>query len=234
LKLALPDDTSALAGVFAARQQRSRRIRDALVTAGVTLLNERSLAQLKVPDIAGQAGCSVGSFYTRFADKDAFFRALQYAYIHAAHTEIAERTQPHVLHGLSAAAVIEQFVTLMLDLFGGQSRGVLRETLLRIAEPENPWEPMREMGRQVRTELHRAMADRIPGPTLTARQHRLSFYFQTIVGVLHNDLINDHHVFKSRDQTLAPALVELGERYLKVRGPNHRSPGSLKARGSTQ
>lgn len=222
MKLVLPEDTQELTGVFAVRQKRSRRIRDALVESGVALLNDRSLVQLKVPDIAAHAGCSVGSFYTRFVDKSAFFNALQYAYILAARAEIAARTDQHALQKLSAATVIERFVSLMVDLFGGQSRGVLRETLLRIAEPDNPWEPMREMGRHIRAELHHALAERIPGPTLEARQHRLSFYFQAVVGVLHNDLINDHHVFTSNDNTLAPALVELGERYLKVRTGSRR------------
>jgi AcrR family transcriptional regulator len=224
LKLVLPEDTTELAGVFAVRQQRSRRIRDALVDSGVALLNDRSLAQLKVPAIAAHAGCSVGSFYTRFADKSAFFHALQYAYVLAARAGIAQRTNQRALQRLSAATVIERFVALMVDLFGGQSRGVLRETLLRIAEPNNPWEPMREMGRHVRAELHHALAERIPGATLQARQHRLSFYFQAVVGVLHNDLINDHHIYTTSDDTLAPALVELGERYLKVRSRTTQQP----------
>ena len=69
----------------------------------------------------------------------------------------------------------------------------------------------------MRAELHTALVERIPGASRKDRERRLSFYFQALVGVLHNDLINDHHVFKTREHTLAPALVELGERYLKVR-----------------
>ena len=211
------DDNADQPGVFAARQLRSRRIRDAFVDAGVALLNERSLAHLTVPDLAAHAGCSVGSFYTRFADKAAFFAALQGAYIAAADSEISGRIDQAALARCSPRAVVEHFVDLMVDLFSGPSRGVLRETLLRIAEPDNPWEPMREMGRRVRGEMHKSLADRIQGPSKRARQQQISFFFQALVGVLHNDLINDHHVFSTRDETLKPALVELGTSYLKIR-----------------
>jgi AcrR family transcriptional regulator len=60
-----------------AYQQRSRQQRDRLMKAGERVFAESGFWQAHVADIAKRAGCSVGSFYRRFQDKEAFFFALQ-------------------------------------------------------------------------------------------------------------------------------------------------------------
>lgn len=60
-----------------AYQQRSRQQRDRLLKAGERVFAENGFWQSHVVDIAKRAGCSVGSFYRRFHDKEAFFFALQ-------------------------------------------------------------------------------------------------------------------------------------------------------------
>ncbi|WP_397415725.1 TetR/AcrR family transcriptional regulator [Phenylobacterium sp.] len=60
-----------------AYQERSRRQRDRLMKAGERVFAESGFWQAHVADIAKRAGCSVGSFYRRFQDKEAFFFALQ-------------------------------------------------------------------------------------------------------------------------------------------------------------
>lgn len=60
-----------------AYQQRSRQQRDRLLKAGERVFAEKGFWQAHVADIARRAGCSVGSFYRRFEDKEAFFLSLQ-------------------------------------------------------------------------------------------------------------------------------------------------------------
>jgi AcrR family transcriptional regulator len=60
-----------------AYQQRSRQQRDRLLKAGERVFAEKGFWQAHVADIAKRAGCSVGSFYRRFQDKEAFFFSLQ-------------------------------------------------------------------------------------------------------------------------------------------------------------
>lgn len=60
-----------------AYQQRSRQQRDRLLKAGERVFAEKGFWQAHVVDIARKARCSVGSFYRRFRDKEAFFFALQ-------------------------------------------------------------------------------------------------------------------------------------------------------------
>ena len=60
-----------------AYQARSRQQRDRLLKAGERVFAEKGFWQAHVADIAVRAGCSVGSFYRRFHDKNAFFLSLQ-------------------------------------------------------------------------------------------------------------------------------------------------------------
>ena len=70
-------DADDVAWAKPAYQQRSRQQRDRLLKAGERVFAEKGFWQAHVADIAKRAGCSVGSFYRRFHDKDAFFLSLQ-------------------------------------------------------------------------------------------------------------------------------------------------------------
>ncbi len=73
----LPDDID---GVFPANQARSRDARDRLLTAGEKVFAKLGYDAAHVSDIAQAANCSVGSFYRRFRDKEAFFKALHHRF----------------------------------------------------------------------------------------------------------------------------------------------------------
>lgn len=60
-----------------AHQARSREQRDRLLKAGERAFAAQGFWRTHVTDITRRAGCSVGSFYRRFQDKEAFFMALQ-------------------------------------------------------------------------------------------------------------------------------------------------------------
>mgnify|MGYP006176824237 CR=1 FL=1 len=60
-----------------AHQARSREQRDRLLKAGERAFAAQGFWRTHVTDITRRAGCSVGSFYRRFRDKEAFFMALQ-------------------------------------------------------------------------------------------------------------------------------------------------------------
>ena len=63
-------------GVLPANQARSRNARDRLLQAGERVFARLGYDAAHVSDIAQAAECSVGSFYRRFRDKEAFFKAL--------------------------------------------------------------------------------------------------------------------------------------------------------------
>ncbi|TMV05710.1 TetR/AcrR family transcriptional regulator [Ruegeria sediminis] len=211
--LKIDDD---IPGVLPARQKRSKRIRDAYISAGIKLLNERRLSDLKISDLAEECGGSVGSFYTRFEDKEAYFRALRAAAIALCNAEIYDRVNVDRLYEMEAGEALDEMVDLMADLFTGPVRGVLRESLLRILEPEDPWAPMRDSAREIMRSYRRACATQFPAFTPDVAKERLAFCFQLIVGVLQNDLVNDYHVYSTRDESLRGGLKEAVRGYMKI------------------
>ena len=206
----------AIPGVFEARQERSARIRDAYVDAGVEMLNETRFGDLRISDLARRCGYSVGGFYSRFRDKEAYFRALRAAAIAACDDEIDRRMAPPVLAAMEPGEALDALVDLMADIFSGRYRGVLRDSLLRILDPEDPWAPMRASARRIMRRLHESLDRRLPPHPPGEARRRISFCFQAVVGVLQNDLVNDHHVFSTRDRSVRPALKEIVRRYMSL------------------
>jgi len=71
------EKASPASWVFPTHQRRSRLNRDRLLKAGESVFAMHGFADSHVSDIARKAGCSIGSFYRRFKDKEALFLALQ-------------------------------------------------------------------------------------------------------------------------------------------------------------
>ncbi|MBS0472822.1 MAG: TetR/AcrR family transcriptional regulator [Proteobacteria bacterium] len=74
------DSLDHIDGVLPANQARSRNARDRLLEAGDQVFAKLGYDAAHVSDIAQAAGCSVGSFYRRFRDKEAFFMALHHRF----------------------------------------------------------------------------------------------------------------------------------------------------------
>jgi len=74
------DSVEELDGVLPVNQARSRNARDRLLTAGEKVFAKLGYDAAHVTDIAQAADCSVGSFYRRFRDKEAFFKALHHRF----------------------------------------------------------------------------------------------------------------------------------------------------------
>jgi AcrR family transcriptional regulator len=70
------DSLDDIDGILPANQARSRQARDRLLQAGERVFAKVGYDAAHVNDIAQAADCSVGSFYRRFRDKEAFFKAL--------------------------------------------------------------------------------------------------------------------------------------------------------------
>ena len=201
-------------GVFEARQKRSVRIRDSFINVGIDALNEQRLHTLTVSGLAQASGNSVGGFYTRFQDKDAYFRALRVFTIQSIEQEYVIYFNADKLTGKPRHEILESLVDLMVDLFTSRYRGVLRESLLLILEPEDPWAPMRQSALNIVETLQTSLQDAFPEFSDQTAKTRLRFCFQLIVGVLQNDLVNDYHVHSTADDSLRMALKDVLNSYM--------------------
>lgn len=200
------DFASSIDGVLVARQDRSRKTRDAFIESGFAMLNKHRFNDLKVSDLAQHCGRSVGSFYKRFEDKEAFFRALQAATVARDQKIIKRRLDRERLDTLSPDAVLNELIDTLADIFTSEVRGVLRESLLRILEPEDGWAPMRESGKDIQQRIVNRLKSAYPQMTEAQAERKLRFAYQIIVGVLQNDLVNDYHVVSTADRSVRLAL----------------------------
>lgn len=171
-------------GVRPALQQRSRATRDRLLAAGKRLLEETDLDGVSIADIAAAADCSVGAFYTRFENKDAYFRALVTDML------AQERSALDALHdGVVDANLIEAIVANAVGSFR-RNAGLLRSALRKGMEDPSYWEPIRRHG-QVAADLVvgrlSKMARRPLGPE---EESRTRFAFQVLYGTLVNALLH--------------------------------------------
>ena len=93
-----------------ATQERSRATREKLLDAAETVFAAKGYNGAKISDIAEEAGCSVGSVYFRFKDKDALFFAIAETFIEDARGNLgnllalSENPQAIVRHFVTATA----------------------------------------------------------------------------------------------------------------------------------
>lgn len=201
-------------GVFAARQRRSVKNRDGFLKAGIDALNVTPFDEIKISDLAAESGNSVGSFYTRFQDKDTLLRALTIHAIDVIDTQISANFSVQKLRSGTAAEGLDALVEVMGAIFSSRFRGVLRENYTRISDHADPWGPMRASAQRLRAILHEGLEDAFPHFGVEETRTRLSFCFQIVVGVLQNDLVNSYHVYKLEDGTVLHGLKETLHAYM--------------------
>lgn len=211
-----PEPDTEIPGVFQARQIRSVRARDGFIAAGVVALNEKRLDDLKIADLAKASNNSVGSFYTRFKDKEAYFRALRTYASQGIDREFNASFTADALREMTPGAALDTFVDLVGGIFSSKFRGVLRETYLRIMDEDDPWAPIRNSAQQTLAALQDGLQDAFPAYGRAETRTRLSFCFQLVVGVIQNDMINNNHVFTLTDGTALSGLKETLRAYMGV------------------
>jgi AcrR family transcriptional regulator len=96
------------------RQSRSQQTLTRLVHAGARLLQERPFAAITVADLVAEARSSVGSFYARFDDKDAFLGLLHEYYQQQVMQGVDALLDPQRVSGLGIEATLRQVVPVFV------------------------------------------------------------------------------------------------------------------------
>lgn len=178
------------------KQDRSRKTRDALIAAAWKLLQAHPWEVISINDLVKAAGCSVGAFYARFADKEALFESLASEYLEE---RWAQREKGFAsLAGdadYAAHAILASYHHLM------RYQNFWRAALVKGASDQVFWEPFRTSGlrtMQLTVDCH----ERRLGRTLTEEEiGRIRFAFQMANGAINNGIIN-------RPGPLLPGTVE--------------------------
>ena len=196
------------ADILPAKQARSRATRDALVRAGKKLCEIKDFDELSVAEIAAAAGCSVGSFYSRFVDKDAFFRALVGD---AAERDTAATEPPVNDPQQSIDEILAEVIAATLAAYR-KRKGLIRATIRRSMADPALWEPSRKRGQEHADRLVARLAVIFPGDVNLER--RVRFACQMLYGTLNNAVLIAPGPFQLNDKNLGPELLRAFRRII--------------------
>lgn len=175
-KMSPPDTLPAV-------QTRSKATRDALIRAGRKLCESKDFDELSVADIAAAAGCSTGSFYTRFSDKDGFFRALV--------SDVVERDRIHLDHepetpNQTVDQILAEAIGAIVSGYR-KRRGLIRTALRRSMLDPSFWEPYRQRAEERTNRLVKRL--KLTKSNDKQFEFRIRFACQMLYGTLNNALL---------------------------------------------
>lgn len=204
------------AGVLRAVQPRAEATRDALLGAGRRLLNERDFEAMSIADLAAANGLSVGSFYGRFRDKEAYFSLLQ----EMVTTEWTETTQREFdaqrLAGWSAGRIVALVAARVVTVYRSD-RGFIRAALRHASTHPSAWTPLKRVGARIANEVTLLLAPRLAHLPRMARAARVRFAMQLLYGMLVNAVLNDPGPLSLDDPRLEKELARALSAYLGLR-----------------
>ena len=203
--------------MHAPRQQRGRQRQDALIRAGLHLTSTRHWDDVKVADIAAEIGCSIGTFYTRFHTKAAYFEVL---------VDLVTQAMQEASNAFFAAPeraleseheFLERWVALGLQSFT-RHRGLYATAVIELrrkSAEEALQSPLLRFRESSRAQFLHAMA-RWPHWRGDEAQEQLLFAFQMLQGVLVNAVLTNPGPLHLQDPALQMQLTAVLARYLGV------------------
>jgi AcrR family transcriptional regulator len=160
-----------------------------MIDAAGRLLEERDFDAVSIRDLAGAAGCSIGSFYYRFKNKARFFQILIQDMIDRREKDVAETFKTVPLQELPSA-LARGALTNYRDY-----KGLLRSVIKKHLEGMRSWEPISLMGRRIMTQFQRRVVES-RGVELTALEaERIDFAFVWLYGLLAQSLLELNTIY---------------------------------------
>lgn len=128
-----------------AKQARSEQTRNRLLQTGVALLTDGGFDAVSIAQIAAAANCSVGAFYQRFQNKQAYFEFLLDSLIERVRLETAHRLTEHSVAPLDLAQTVALCVRQQIHIVHAHA-GLLRAALVYSINDHGDWQPIRDIG----------------------------------------------------------------------------------------
>lgn len=177
-------------GVRAAKQSRSQAKHHALLEAGRRLLDTHDLVTLSVAQLTRDAGMSVGSFYSRFEDKDAWFAEL----LRVTGEQALQDTQAlldasrfaRASHARKAALIVGHIVAIHRA-----HRGIFRAAHSDAARSRLYWPQLHAYGQRLADAVYDAIAPHMRQVPPAQRRLRVRIALQLVFGTLVNAVLHN-------------------------------------------
>jgi AcrR family transcriptional regulator len=195
-------------GVRAAKQSRSLLKHLALLEAGRRLLDTQDLGTLSVSRLTRDAGMAVGSFYSRFKDKEAWFAEL----LRVTGEKVLADTAAMLASGRWQRAPKERKVALIVRhivAIHRTHRGIFRAAHFDSARSSHYWPQLHTFGRRIADAVHLALSDHMPRVPVRQRRLRVGVALQLVYGTLVNAVLHDPGPIKLADARMEKELTRV-------------------------
>ncbi len=217
-----PPAASFDTGVTPPQQSRSEATLRALLLAGREALERGSFDDMTIVDIARAAGASVGAFYGRFKNKEAYFFALQHATIAEVESNLHALFATLERQQADARAVIEAFSAFWLGLYSN-NRGLYRAASKHSSAMPGVWSPFKRLGYVASQLVVEHLGPKLKQCGMEGDEMRVRTAMQFVNGFLINSVINDPGPNHLDDPGVAKVLAHFLERLLTPPGAADRS-----------
>ncbi len=204
-----PIPTSA-PGVRHVKQQRSLQTQQALLAAGRALLKTHDLPALTVAQVATAAGVAVGSFYSRFDDKNAWFAELARQAALAAVDDLQHLLASNAMGRAAPARKVALLMQWLVQVHRDH-QGIFRASVSDPARTHLYWVPLTRLCAQVDNLVYTLLAPDLqaaPGSARpSTRRKTMAFALQMVFGTLVHAVLHDGGPVRLQDPMLAAALA---------------------------
>lgn len=189
------------------KQARSRARRAALIAYGMDLLEHSEPDEFSIAEITEAMGFSTGSFYSYFADKEAYFVAIQKAVNAELDAEFQRVFAPDRMRALGLSDRLAACVGFALGYFRRRT-GAIRAALRYERRIPEGWAPNRARTRQI---VEAATTGLNAG-----QKARLQLALQLAFGLLVNALLHDPGPTRLKDDDLEDQIITALSPYLEA------------------
>src|SRR5258707_6833099 len=186
-------------------QDRSLAKRRELMAAATRLLRTENFEQVTIGRIAAEAGCSVGAFYDRFADKDSLLTALQEDIFWRQIDQARQELSAELWQSEPDDAAIRAAILFVIRTFTGEAEGVLRAALIQSASKPVLWDPAKRSGPELGRIVIELIATRLKRDDA---ESAVLIGLQLLYGVLVNMILHDPGPLKLNSPKAQTLLVE--------------------------
>lgn len=196
-----------------AAQARSRELLLRLFNEGLALLNEVDFDGLSIEALCARADATVGAFYSRFDNKEAFVEALQRLVVARTRTRVIADFEGQAAPRENLARLVAWIAKGSLAWYG-RYEGLVRAALRRANGEREMWTPMRELG-ELQISLALPLILALVPPTAGAEQ-RARFAFQIMFGTLNNMALIDPGPLTLHDPATARLLAAAMTQFIET------------------
>ena len=171
---------------------------------------------ISIAQIAARAGCSVGSFYLRFRNKEAFFEFLIESISETLQADASANLTPDKVKPLTLAQTVRFCVEHYVET-NRQYESVIRAALQYSIHGSDYWQPVREMGLMLQAHYIELILGKSRRTAQDEARQQLLVGLQIISGHLVNSIAHPVNTLPLDDPQLSHWLCEVVMHCLKLK-----------------